>query len=156
MQYNNEECVELLKKLITANRDRIAGYSEAIQLLKTDEDADLISEFELYAQQSQQFKAQLTPLVNREGDSDSNHATKRIVFTQSMAENTQRTAPHRLQVLAACEQAENELQEIYREAEGCNEIIEEQIKDLIVSQSKLLRESHSAIMNLIASEKTNN
>ncbi|MCL7987469.1 PA2169 family four-helix-bundle protein [Sphingobacterium sp. lm-10] len=153
MQYNNKECVDLLKRLISANKDRIAGYSEAIQQLNTDSDADLILEFEHYVQESQQFKAQLTPLVYREGDSESEYDAPRIIFTQ--AADAEQATSHRESVLQACEQAEKELQHIYKEVNGYNEIIDEHIKDMIKSQSDVQQESYITIANLLENEKSN-
>jgi hypothetical protein len=60
MQYNNEECVDILKRLITANKDRIDHYTQTIELLNKDVDADLIMLFEELTQQSQQFAAVAT------------------------------------------------------------------------------------------------
>lgn len=150
MQYNNEECVDILKRLITANKDRIYHYSEAIQFLDTDRDVDLITKFEELAQQSQQFKAQLTPLIYREGDSEAHGDC--LIKTELQALDPHKTAANREKVLLASEHLEAEIKLIYHEVDNCNEIIEEQTKELIRSQSQLLEVSYTEITDLLKSE----
>lgn len=153
MQYNNEECIDLLKKLITANKDRIIGYSKAIEFLDKDKDADLVIVFEVHTQQSQQFKAQLSPLVIREGEVESSHQHDRIVFSNPMESDIKLGAAKRTVVLEACKKGEQELQLIYDEITQCNEMIEAQIKEVITSQSKLIHASYTTIVHLLESEQ---
>lgn len=141
MQYNNEECIDILKRLITANKDRIDHYTQAIELLNKDVDADLIMLFEELTQQSQQFKAQITPLIYREGDSE--HMEDSIINSDLKSLDSQQTAVNRAQILQASEQVEAQIRKIYHEMDGCNDIIEDQVKELIASQSDLLEKSHS-------------
>jgi hypothetical protein len=92
-------------------------------------------------QQSQQFKAQITPLIYREGDSE--HMEDSIINSDLKSLDSQQTAVDRAQILQSSEEVEAQIRKIYHEMDGCNDIIEDQVKELIASQSDLLEKSHS-------------
>ncbi|PVH26752.1 hypothetical protein [Sphingobacterium corticibacter] len=147
MQYNNEECIEILKRLIEANKERIKHYSESIKSMDNDIDREVILKFEELAQQSQQFKAQLTPLIYREGDveHDNSSINTQVLHTNNHEPKTRR----RNELLQTSVAFEAELLTIYKEVNRCNGMIDEQIKELIFSQATLVSESQNEIAQLI-------
>ncbi|WP_166333251.1 hypothetical protein [Sphingobacterium chungjuense] len=134
MQYTNEECVEFLQRIIAANKNRIEHYTYMSQYLDTDRDTDLLLLFEKYIQQSQQFKAQLTPMIYREGDTEQTGDHKILnASTNTLSQ------PSRSNIVEACKQLEIEVKQVYNDIHLFNAIMEDQIKELIISQSELLK-----------------
>lgn len=127
----------MIMELIAINHDRVKGYSKAISLLDNTRDSDLISVFENYSQQAQQFKSQLIPLVYREGD-DMGHEEK----IQRLHRNWLEVADahgygSRETVLVACEKGEKENEKVYTIALDNIEDVEEVVLDNIRSQAEL-------------------
>lgn len=132
-----KENTETIKDLIAANHERVKGYSKAISLLDNGQDSDLISVFENYSQQAQQFKSQLIPLVFKEGE-QVDDVEKLGQINQNWLEVADAHGyGSRETVLVACERGERENEKIYSAALDSIQNVEESVMETIRSQAQL-------------------
>ncbi|MFD2599630.1 hypothetical protein ACFSQ3_11760 [Sphingobacterium corticis] len=146
MQYSNQECVELLQSLIEGNRNRISLLSDAIRYLDKDVDKLIIADLENRIQQSQQFKAQLTPLVVREGDNETTANAGDENSNQAAKRAGQKSESTKSTIIASCIAVEEDLIQRYDEIKHCNEIIDEQIHSLVSSQEESIKASFDKLI----------
>ncbi|HMR17786.1 MAG TPA: hypothetical protein PKA53_00680 [Sphingobacterium sp.] len=149
-----KENTEILTDLIVINQERILGYAKAIAGLDSEKDSDLISIFEQYSQQAQQFKSQLIPLVHREGeipDNTCDPAPEKLYKTWFEASGIVDSNP-RESVLIAVIRGEKDNERIYRIALDNLEVVEENVLEMIRSQADLQSSSHENLRTLLVLE----
>ncbi|WDF67704.1 PA2169 family four-helix-bundle protein [Sphingobacterium oryzagri] len=139
----------LINDLIAINKDRIAGYNKAIALLDTTQDSDIIALFEKIAQQSQQFKTQLSTFADPRNDSATDEKSAMgNLYRMWMEIKINITGNDRETVLASCEKGENVFTKLYADVlhEAAN--LDESIQAIIKSQAESQAHVHASIKEL--------
>lgn len=149
METLTTEQSELLNDLIAINNDRIEGYAKAIGLVDAEQDVDLISLFERLGQQSQQFKAQLTPLVASDGGKPaaSDRAMGKL-YRMWMDSRISIAGDDRKSILASCEKGEDVFKKVYFDVWKEAQHLEETIKAMIKSQGEVQAQAHDEVRAL--------
>ncbi|HMR20096.1 MAG TPA: PA2169 family four-helix-bundle protein [Sphingobacterium sp.] len=144
-----EKRADLLNTLIEINNDRIEGYGKAIEIISGTSDIDLQTIFEMYRDQSIQFKAELIPLVRRTGEEPTDDTrTSGKLFRVWMDIKSAVTPSSARAVLESCERGEDEFKAVYRK---CLEDAGTDAVDLIPiiqSQAELQLTAHDHIKEL--------
>lgn len=145
----SDKNIGLLNDLIAINNDRIEEYALAIDLLNTNRDLDIISLFEKIGQQSQQFKAALTPLLVREDERPTNtNNTKGEHYHMWKDTRIVITGNDRSSILASCEKAEAVFEKIYTNIWQEATDLPEQLLGMIKSQSEVQKDAHAEVVAL--------
>ncbi|KGE15876.1 PA2169 family four-helix-bundle protein [Sphingobacterium deserti] len=145
----SDKNIELLNDLIAINNDRIEGYAKAIDLVDKEKDIDIISLFEKIGQQSQQFKAALTPLLVREGERPTEtHNTMGELYRMWMDTRIGIAGDDRYSILAACEKAEAVFEKIYVDIWRGATDMPEKLVDMIKSQSEVQKNTQAEVASL--------
>jgi uncharacterized protein (TIGR02284 family) len=145
----NDKDTALLKDLIAINNDRIAGYAKAIDLVDAENDVDIISLFEKLGQQSQQFKAALTPLLVREGEqpAETNSSMGKL-YRLWMDVRVSIAGEDRYSVLQSCEKGEAVFEKIYTDVWQAAKDMPEEISAMIKSQLEVQKNAHAEVAAL--------
>lgn len=152
----NEKLSEVLNDLIAINNDRIEGYEKAANETK-DIDVDLQALFHKMADESREYKAQLTNEVTRLGANPETGTTGLgKIYRTWMDIKTAFTGKDRQSVLESCEFGEDAAQKAYREALASDAEIDPDTRQLITSQQLSLKESHDLIKKYRDMHKTVN
>jgi len=140
----NEKMIGVLNDLIRINNDRVDGYEKAAKEAKSV-DADLQALFHRFAQESKQFAAELKLLVKEcGGDPAEDTTTSGKIYRVWMDLKAAITGKDRKAILASCEFGEDAAQKAYDKALESDDLIP-QVRDLIVKQKSLLRQSHDMV-----------
>lgn len=141
----NEKLAEVLNDLIEINTDRITGYEKASKETK-DVDVDLQAIFNKMADESRQYKAQLTQEVSRLGGKPVEGRTKLgSIFQVWMDVKATFTGHDRQSVLESCEFGEDAAQKAYKSALASDAEIDADTRQLISAQQASLKNSHDII-----------
>lgn len=141
----NDKLVEVLNDLIEINTDRITGYEKASEETK-DVDVDLQAIFNKMADESRQYKAELTQEVSRLGGEPAEGRTKLgSIFQVWMDVKATFTGHDRQSVLESCEFGEDAAQKAYRSALASDAEIDADTRQLISAQQVSLKSSHDII-----------
>ena len=141
----NDKLVEVLNDLIEINTDRITGYEKASEETK-DVDVDLQTIFNKMADESRQYKAELTQEVSRLGGEPAEGRTKLgSIFQVWMDVKATFTGHDRQSVLESCEFGEDAAQKAYRSALASDAEIDADTRQLISAQQVSLKSSHDII-----------
>lgn len=141
----NDKLVEVLNDLIEINTDRITGYEKASEETK-DVDVDLQTIFNKMADESRQYKAELTQEVSRLGGEPAEGRTKLgSIFQVWMDVKATFTGHDRQSVLESCEFGEDAAQKAYRSALASDAEIDADTRQLISAQQMSLKTSHDII-----------
>ena len=141
----NDKLVEVLNDLIQINNDRITGYLKAAEESK-DIDIDLKAVFNKMADESRQYKSELTQEVSRLGGEPSTGTTGMgKVYRVWMDVKATFTGKDRQSVLESCEFGEDAAQKAYREALASDAEIDADTRQLITTQQASLKTSHDLI-----------
>ena len=141
----NEKLVEVLNDLIEINTDRITGYEKASKETK-DVDVDLQAIFNKMADESRQYKSELTQEVSRLGGEPAEGRTKLgSIFQVWMDVKATFTGQDRQSVLESCEFGEDAAQKAYRSALASDAEIDADTRQLISAQQGSLKNSHDII-----------
>lgn len=139
----------LLNDLVEINNDRIAGYANAIALVDATRDTDIISLFEKIGQQSQQFKAQLTPFAEPQtGKPVANQRAMGRLYNRWMDIKITIAGSDRQSVLSSCEKGEDVFRKIYADIYKDSVGMDEKIRSMIKSQGELQLEIHQLVKQL--------
>lgn len=141
----NDKLVGVLNDLIEINTDRITGYEKASEETK-DVDVDLQTIFNKMADESRQYKAELTQEVSRLGGEPAEGRTKLgSIFQVWMDVKATFTGHDRQSVLESCEFGEDAAQKAYRSALASDAEIDADTRQLISAQQMSLKTSHDII-----------
>lgn len=141
----NDKLVGVLNDLIEINTDRITGYEKASEETK-DVDVDLQAIFNKMADESRQYKAELTQEVSRLGGEPAEGRTKLgSIFQVWMDVKATFTGHDRQSVLESCEFGEDAAQKAYRSALASDAEIDADTRQLISAQQVSLKSSHDII-----------
>ena len=141
----NDKLVGVLNDLIEINTDRITGYEKASEETK-DVDVDLQTIFNKMADESRQYKAELTQEVSRLGGEPAEGRTKLgSIFQVWMDVKATFTGHDRQSVLESCEFGEDAAQKAYRSALASDAEIDADTRQLISAQQVSLKSSHDII-----------
>lgn len=143
---NNQKTIEVLNDLIRINNDRIEGYEKAIR--ETNEsDVDLHSVFSKMADESRQYRTELSEEVRRLGGDPSSSTTGQgKIYRVWMDIKTAFSTKERQSVLELCEYGEDAAQKAYQEALEEKELPSD-IRSLVQHEKESLRSSHDTIKN---------
>jgi uncharacterized protein (TIGR02284 family) len=140
----NEKMIGILNDLIRINNDRVDGYEKAAKEAKSV-DADLQALFHRFAQESKQFASEIKLLVKElGGDPAEDTTTSGKIYRVWMDLKAAITGKDRKAILASCEFGEDAAQKAYEKALESDDLIS-QVRDLIVRQKSLLRQSHDMV-----------
>jgi uncharacterized protein (TIGR02284 family) len=140
----NEKMIGILNDLIRINNDRVDGYDKAAKEAKSG-DADLQALFRRFAQESKQFASELKLLVKElGGDPAEDTTTSGKIYRVWMDFKAAITGKDRKAILASCEFGEDAAQKAYEKALESDDLIP-QVRDLILKQKSLLRQSHDMV-----------
>jgi uncharacterized protein (TIGR02284 family) len=140
----NEKMIGILNDLIRINNDRVDGYEKAAKEAKSV-DADLQALFHRFAQESKQFASELKLLVKEYGgDPAEDTTTSGKIYRVWMDLKATITGKDRKAILASCEFGEDAAQKAYGKALESDDLIPE-VRELIVRQKSLLRQSHDMV-----------
>jgi uncharacterized protein (TIGR02284 family) len=140
----NEKMIGILNDLIRINNDRVDGYEKAAKEAKSV-DADLQALFHRFAQESKQFASELKLLVKEYGgDPAEDTTTSGKIYRVWMDLKATITGKDRKAILASCEFGEDAAQKAYDKALESDDLIPE-VRELIVRQKSLLRQSHDMV-----------
>ena len=141
----NDKLVGVLNDLIEINTDRITGYEKASDETK-DVDVDLQAIFNKMADESRQYKAELTQGVSRLGGEPAEGRTKLgSIFQVWMDVKATFTGHDRQSVLESCEFGEDAAQKAYSSALASDAEIDADTRQLISAQQVSLKNSHDII-----------
>ena len=141
----NDKLVGVLNDLIEINTDRITGYEKASEETK-DVDVDLQAIFNKMADESRQYKAELTQEVSRLGGEPAEGRTKLgSIFQVWMDVKATFTGHDRQSVLESCEFGEDAAQKAYKSALASDAEIDADTRQLISAQQVSLKSSHDII-----------
>lgn len=144
---NNQETAEILNDLVQINNDRIEGYQTAIENLKS-EDSDLKPLFVSLIGESQDCKQSLSnELSLLRADTDESATTSGALYRAWMDVKAVFTGHDRKSVLENCEFGEDAAQKAYRDA-AKEEGLPVHLKELIIRQKGILKESHDKVKQL--------
>ncbi len=144
-----EKNTELLNDLIEVNNDRIEGYAKAIDLIDASKDADIISLFERFRQQSRQFKSALAPLITREGGTPTEGTrTMGKLYRMWMDIKINITGHDRKSILESCEKGEDIFKNVYDKVWENIDEIDPQILSIVKSQADQQLQAHNEIKAL--------
>lgn len=141
----NEKTIEILNDLIRINNDRIEGYQKAIEDTR-EEDVDLRNTFNRMADESRNYKMELTEQVRRAGGEPTSQATAPgKIYRVWMDLKSAVTGHGRESVLELCEFGEDAAQKAYDKALDVDEGVPLDVKTLIKNQKDALKSSHDTI-----------
>jgi len=144
---NKNKIIEVLNDLVLINNDRIAGYERAIKESKPG-DTDLRQLYKSMIAESHNLKIQLGQEIEALGaDMEKGTTTSGKIYRAWMDVKAVFTGHDRHTVLANCEAGEDAAQRAYQEALQ-HEGIPAYIREMLVRQQDLLRESHDEIKDL--------
>jgi uncharacterized protein (TIGR02284 family) len=142
---NNEHTVEVLNDLIQINNDRIEGYQRAISEAK-DLDIDLKSTFEGMVKESQQYRHELTSLVQQYGgEAEEGTTASGKIYRAWMDVKATFTGSDRKAILESCEFGEDAAQRAYESAMATRNELTAEANSLIAEQQRALKNSHDLI-----------
>ena len=143
----NEKTIEVLNDLIRINNDRIEGYEKAVKDSK-EEDTDLRGIFTRMADESRNYKRELTDQVNRlGGDPASNTTQSGKIYRVWMDLKSAVAGKGRQSVLELCEFGEDAAQKAYEKALDESDALPPDIRTVIQKEKDSLRSSHDTIKN---------
>jgi uncharacterized protein (TIGR02284 family) len=141
----NEKTVEVLNDLIRINNDRIDGYEKAVKETK-ETDVDLRNVFNRMADESRNYKRELTDQVSRlGGDPAANTTASGKIYRVWMDLKATFTGHGRHSVLESCEFGEDAAQKAYEKALNSSEDLPPDIRTLVQHEKDSLRSSHDMI-----------
>lgn len=140
----NENVIGVLNDLIKINIDRITGYEKAIKETP-DDDTEIKRLFERMADESREYRSQLTEEVRKNGGSPADERTlPGKIYQVWMDIRSTITTNDENTVLALCEFGEDAAQRAYEKALDEKDLPSE-IRQRIESQRSALKESHDTI-----------
>jgi uncharacterized protein (TIGR02284 family) len=143
----NEKTIEVLNDLIQINNDRIAGYEKAAENIDQNEIMLKTLFFQL-AEESQEFKRELTERVEAMGGQPANDSTAPgKVYRLWMDIKSTFTGNDKKSTLESCEFGEDAAQRAYKMALEDRDELPYSIVQLVEDQKTLLRMSHDLIRN---------
>ena len=149
----NEKLEEVLNDLIEINTDRITGYEKASKETK-DVDVDLQAIFNKMADESRQYKAQLTQEVSRLGEKPVEGRTKLgSIFQVWMDVKAAITSNDRKSVLSSCEFGEDKAKQTYDDVMEDVENLPSNAITIIKKQRSELQKAHDEVKALRDSSK---
>jgi uncharacterized protein (TIGR02284 family) len=141
----NENTVGILNDLIRINNDRIDGYEKAVKETK-EKDVDLRNVFNRMADESRNYKRELTDHVRRlGGDPAANTTGSGKIYRVWMDLKAAFTGHGRHSVLESCEYGEDAAQKAYEKALDSSEDLPPDIRTLVQHEKDSLRSSHDTI-----------
>jgi uncharacterized protein (TIGR02284 family) len=136
---------EVLNDLVKINNDRISAYDRAIAESK-DLDIDLKALFEQMANQSKQYKDELSKLINEdEGFVEDDTTSAGKIYRAWMDIKKTFTESDRLSILASCEFTEDAAQRAYDAALAQDCMLDESVRKVVEYQQSALKKSHEII-----------
>jgi uncharacterized protein (TIGR02284 family) len=148
MKTTNEKTAEVLNDLVEINNDRIRGYERAANETSA-KDADLRSLFDDMAAQSHRFVSELSRYVQAGGEEPADGTTIRgKIYRAWMDVKATFTGKDRKAILASCEFGEDAAQRAYRDALESEAEFSADIRQLIMEQKNVLKNSHDRIKAL--------
>ncbi len=140
----NENVVGVLNDLIKINIDRITGYEKAIKETP-DHDTEIKRLFERMADESRDYRSQLTEVVSTNGGDPADERTlPGKIYQVWMEIRSSVTTTDERTVLALCEFGEDAAQRAYEKALDVKDLPSE-IRHLLETQRSALKESHDTI-----------
>lgn len=140
---------DILNTLVEINNDRIEGYNTAIGLLPERASIAVRSAFEEYRDQSIKFNNELKPLIFHEGENpEQGTKTSGKLFRIWMDIKAMISPSTTKSILESCAAGEEEHQKVYHKALENNIDLEENIFNIIESQSMLQSEAYSHLTTL--------
>jgi uncharacterized protein (TIGR02284 family) len=142
------ESAEILNDLVQINNDRIEGYEKAIENLK-DEDKDLKPLFISLIGESQECRMALSIELNiLKADAEQDSSTSGDLHRAWIDAKAAFTGHDRKSLLENCEFGEDAAQKAYKDAAN-EENLPTHLKQMILEQKNVLKESHNKIKHLI-------
>ncbi|QHS61563.1 ferritin-like domain-containing protein [Chitinophaga agri] len=139
----NEKLLEALNDLVRINRDRVEGYSKAID--QTD-DADLKALFQRMTEESNTYIEQLNKLLTEHGETAPDGATiYGKIYRTWMDVKATFSGHDRHSILSACEYGEAAAQRTYEEILRSSIPMPYSVRELIANQKGALRSSHDTV-----------
>ncbi len=152
----NEKLAEVLNDLIQINNDRITGYQKAAEETK-DIDVDLQGIFHKMADESRQYKSELSNEVLRIGGKPAEGTTGvGKIYRVWMDVKATFTGHDRQSALDSCEFGEDAAQKAYRDALASDAEMNAETRQLITTQQASLKTSHDTIKKLRDAHKVVN
>lgn len=140
----NENAIEVLNDLVEINNDRIEGYERAVKETQTS-DADLKAVFAQMAQESRQYKQELTSEIsNLGGETETGTTASGKIYRAWMDVKATFSGNSRKAVLENCEFGEDAAQKAYRTALD-DEDFPASSRALVMKQQQALKVSHDKI-----------
>ena len=144
----NKDVAEILNDLILINNDRIVGYDKAVEELEEGE-MDLKNTFTEMANQSREYKNELTTEVTRMGEEVAEGTTNSgKVYRMWMDIKATFSGDDRQTALNNCEFGEDAAQKAYKEALKDDDLTDANARQLITTQKEKLKASHDIIKAL--------
>jgi len=141
----NEKTISIINDLIRINNDRIEGYEKAVKETR-DEDADLKNVFNRMADESRNYKQELTNELRRMGGEPASDTTQSgKIYRVWMDLKSAVTGHGRQSVLELCEFGEDAAQKAYEKALDTDNELAPDVRTLIQKEKDALRSSHDTI-----------
>ena len=139
-----ENQIEVLNDLVEINNDRIVGYELAVEETK-DEDSDLKHIFAQMAQESRQYKQELTSEIGKlGGEIETGTTASGKIYRAWMDVKATFSGHSRKSVLENCEFGEDAAQRAYRSALD-DENLTSPCRSLVMQQQQMLKVSHDKV-----------
>lgn len=144
-----EEYSKFIGDLITINKDRVEGYTQAIALLEDHDDEDLRQVLVQYRSQTQNFLTQLDAFLGddtQENKSPLSENGQLVDLWKSKA--TQISGANRKSILESCEQREDAYRIVYEAAIDQLDEVPLSLANTIRQQAELQYMTHNHIKTL--------
>ncbi len=150
----NENLIGVLNDLVEINNDRIKGYEKAIEELKGD-DLDLKALFNRLADQSRDFKSELSSRIGRLGGEVSTDTTNLgKIYRAWMDVKAGMSNDDRQTVLNSCEYGEDAAQKAYDSALKSDADMDTESRQMITNQKQSLKAAHDQVKALRDAHET--
>ena len=141
-----EETIEIIYDLIRINNDRVAGYENAANEIRDSLDAEIKSIFFQMADESRNYKAELSAAVIRLGGTPANDSTAAgKIYRAWMDVKATFSGDDILAALQSCEFGEDAALRAYKDALHDDLELPPAEKALVETQYESLKASHNRI-----------
>lgn len=143
----NKIAIEVLNDLVKINNDRIAGYEKAAENVEKN-DVMLTTLFYQIAEESQEFKKELTDRVTALGGEPATSSTAPgKIYRVWMDVKVTFSGDDSTATLESCEYGEDAALKAYKQALDRSEEYPASVRHLIEDQKNMLKMSHDLIRN---------
>jgi len=150
----SEKAIDVINDLIKINNDRTAGFEKAGKDLEGN-DNELITLFNKFASESQQYASELTRIARQYGDDAAEGTSASGDLHRAWIDiKTTFTGNDRLAILNECERGEDAAKSAYRDAVSYQNDLSPELVQVLQRQQQGIIEGHDLIRSLRDQVKT--